>query len=166
MCVLTALDIASKVSSLLILLGGIGVGAYKYRVSRTYAPRLKITVAGEMLKADGQAYLQIGIRVKNTGQSKVCISRDGSEVKVLTLKADERPVSTIVPEELYSLQILEKHKWLESNETGETLLLAKIPHEDVLGFYIDVTVSSEDEEKWSQSGIVNCILKPDSPNSS
>lgn len=153
-------DLLAKGGGLVTVVIGAPIALYRYYKTRTYAPRVEISVAGQLLKADDQAYLQIGVRVKNIGQSKIKVSQDGSEVKVLTFKATPEPWFAIVPEELCNLDLLAKHKWIESGETIEDLLLVKVPHENILGFYIDVVVSSL-KQNWSQSAIVSCILKPE-----
>lgn len=106
----------------LIALAGAGVwGYFNFIKSRTYYPRLELTVSGEIRADAGQQYLVPRVTLKNIGRSKVEIIQRGSGYRVWIATA-----GAIADQESGELtwsggkdvfDVFANHKWIEPDET-------------------------------------------------
>jgi hypothetical protein len=112
-------DIAAHVGTL-IGLGGAGVwGYFNFIKSRTYHPRLELTVSGEFRPRNGQQFLVPRITLKNIGKSKVELIQTGSGYRIWTATGSADPATG---ELTWSggkvvFDAFVDHKWIEPEET-------------------------------------------------
>lgn len=103
----------------LIGLGAAGVwGYFNFIKSRTYHPRLEMTVSGELRLKGNQQYLVPRVTLKNIGKSKVELIQRGSGYRVWTTsgKADAiGELSWSGGKPVFEMFL--DHKWIEPGET-------------------------------------------------
>jgi hypothetical protein len=77
-------DMAAQVGTLIGLAAAGVWGYFNFIKSRTYHPRLEMTVSGELRSKGTQQYLVQRVTLKNIGNSKVKLIQSGSGYRVWT----------------------------------------------------------------------------------
>jgi hypothetical protein len=100
-------------------IGAAGVwGYFNFIKSRTYYPRMEMSVSGEIRASDKRRYLIPRITLKNIGNSKIALVQKGSGYRVwVTGEAaeDVREVEWSKASKVYSM--FENHHWIEPGES-------------------------------------------------
>ena len=82
-------DMAAHVGTLVGLTAAGVWGYFNFIKSRTYHPRLEMTVSGELRSKGVQQYLVPRVTLKNIGNSKVKLIQSGSGYRIWTTKREE-----------------------------------------------------------------------------
>jgi hypothetical protein len=99
-------------------IGAAGVwGYFNFIKSRTYHPRMEMTVSGEIRQSGQHQYLVPRITLKNIGNSKIALLQQGSGYRVCVAaepSPDTREAEWARASKVYSM--FEHHKWIERND--------------------------------------------------
>jgi len=114
------LDVADKFIKFLAVLVGAAWTWMNYRRSRTYAQKLELLIAGNVVSKRGN-YVEISAGLKNLGASRYEVQQEGTACELIAILGDlsERSVR------LFS--VFESHNRIEPGETIGDLMQCKIP---------------------------------------
>lgn len=120
--------VGTAVTAVAVVTGGLWA-YFKFAKGRTFRPRLEIEMSGQWLKVNRTYWLQVRIRVKNIGASKVTLRQEGTGLRVRVLAAAQRPAPDYARWKPAGwLTVLEDHAWIEPGETvSDDLLLGLGP---------------------------------------
>jgi hypothetical protein len=160
-------DMAAHVGTL-IGLGGAGVwGYFNFVKSRTYHPRLEMTVSGDLRFKRAQQYLVPRVTLKNIGKSKVALIQSGSGYRIWTAQGvadDTGELSWSGGKRVFNLFV--DHKWIEPGETiFDELTLFALPC-DCLAARIQARLvvplgwPRRTNSEWNCSAIVGPVVSP------
>jgi hypothetical protein len=123
-------DMASHVGTLIgLAIAGVW-GYFNFIKSRTYYPRLEMTVSGELRHKDKRQYLVPRITLNNIGKSRVKLIQSGSGYRIWTANGDIDQNGDLAwsgGKPVYDL--FANHKWIEPGETiFDELNLFELPY--------------------------------------
>jgi hypothetical protein len=100
-------------------IGAAGVwGYFNFIKSRTYHPRMEMTVSGEIRQSGEHQYLVPRVTLKNIGNSKIALVQQGSGYRVSVAaepSVDVREAEWARASKVYSM--FENHHWIEPGES-------------------------------------------------
>jgi hypothetical protein len=158
------IDNLTKAWALISAIGVSASGIWHYIKSRTYSPKLSLSMQPEMLRLEDEVVLKCTITLKNTGKGRVLLDPERSYVDVKTIAAgQDKPL--LDKEDLATSYTLKQVTQLEPDEEETSNVLIKVPHENFLAFYLEFGVTSTSMGRfvagrdWTRDSVVNCTLK-------
>jgi hypothetical protein len=122
-------DVVEKLTRIGAVVGGALFGYFKLLRERINSPRLEIKLTATPAQVDDQLFLKVAASIKNAGFTKVVLDRDASALRVFA--ADHATIARALDWQLLcTLDISERHDWIESGETISQTWLVTIPPAD------------------------------------
>jgi hypothetical protein len=115
------IDSSEKIATIAaIVFAGIA-GYYKFLRGRMFRPRLEMTIVSALRSVEAQEYLMVNAKLKNTGLSKIAFDLPSSGLRIFAAKLlGERENTDVVNwDALATLELSDRHQWIESGETIE-----------------------------------------------
>jgi hypothetical protein len=143
-------DLVEISESALTGLGILAAGAWAYFNffrGRTYTPRLRLRVNGDVLYGRKVRCILITTEVENLGLSKVTIDQIGTGIRILGHR-DASELEEV--EHIDTLPIFEEHEWIEPKEVIEGESLAEMPKGDWLALRLEMRIVSQGKS-WTTS---------------
>jgi hypothetical protein len=157
-------DMAAHVGTL-VGLGVAGVWAYfNFVKSRTYYPRMEMTVSGDIRTKARLQYLVPRVTLKNIGRSKVELQQSGSGYRIWFAQGETGQHGELIwSEGEHVFDIFVNHRWIEPGESifDELSLFALPP--DCIAAKVEVRLSApigwprRKNTVWSCSAIVGPV---------
>ncbi|MBB5330951.1 hypothetical protein [Tunturiibacter gelidoferens] len=112
-----AWDIAAHVASVIGLMAAGVWGYFNFVKSRTYYPRMELSVSGEIITSSDKKFLVPRVILKNIGRSKVQLLQRGSGYKIWIANGRTKVGGSLAwsggkP----TYRIFEQHGWIEPGE--------------------------------------------------
>jgi hypothetical protein len=126
------LQTATAIADNIVTSGAVIVGGtwayFKFARGRIFAHRAEIDASSQLDTGIGSQYLRATVTLKNTGLSRLPLSKDMKVVRVSGLTCTQRDRPGIMqPERLVTLPILEQHLLLESQEAVTDTTICSLP---------------------------------------
>jgi len=148
------LDTIQKILTILAILIGAIWTYFNYFRGRTYRPRLENDVCGNVIQIDNSLLLNVKIKIKNVGLSKIDIKQKGSGLRIIALKKPSE-VKKVVKYEgtrLKTVPIFQDHGWIEPNEPITDVHTFLLPNNDYFGLKFEVRIITK-KISWVFSSI-------------
>ena len=137
-----ALEVAEKITTIVVLsLGAIGA-YYKFLKGRIFKPRLQLDVGGRVICDGDVTCLLVNLQLKNVGASTVQFNKEGTLIEVYYYGAEyyEPTPHLAFWQPLKKFRIFENLGWIESGEQTQDAVLIALPRKREVAFRVDMTV--------------------------
>jgi heme/copper-type cytochrome/quinol oxidase subunit 2 len=141
----TSIETIGAIVAVVIAVGTVLWGAYRFYKGRVYRPRLEPGITGTVALDGSNVFLTWKASLKNVGSSKVDIAQKGSGLRVYTARAATVVVKAqAVQWDLHAtVPVFVKHGWIECGETIEDANSLNIPRDAALSLKLDLRIVSE-----------------------
>jgi hypothetical protein len=148
-------EIAQHAVEVIALLVGGFWTYWRYFKGRTFKPRARLGLRGELFSHSAVSYLHVSVRFQNVGNGKFHISQRGTGlvVSVSNAAASRTGVAYISWMAVAAFPVFEYQVWIEPKESVEEALLLRLPATAPLAWKLELRVVSKGQA-WSQSEIV------------
>lgn len=117
------LPVADATIKFIALLVGAAWTWMNYWRGRTHKHRPVLETSGKLFKKNGRLYLSVVGRLKNVGQSKYEIEREGTACEVWALTEDAPAPGELI----WTSDVFIEHRWMEPGGQTEDALLIEVP---------------------------------------
>jgi hypothetical protein len=122
---------------------------YNFFKGRTYRPRLEININGNLSESKSRRLINLKVKVKNVGLSKVKIYQRGTGLRLLKFN----PTLSEDPwEHMFTETIFEDHGWIEPGETINEPFLFPLDNSDIMAVKAEVIIVSK-KTMWKTATI-------------
>jgi hypothetical protein len=143
---------------ILAILVGAAWTYLNYFRGRTYKPRLECSVDASIEKRSGHSFLQVAVKIRNIGSSRVPIEPKGTALLIYSVIMQGRvpsfPSQVRWDGPVAAFGVFSGRKWVESSETIAEAFMVTLPHGDALTYKVTLKVVSG-KIWWTAENIVN-----------
>jgi hypothetical protein len=150
-------ETVKNVCEILAILVGAAWTYLNYFRGRTYKPRLECSIDASVEKHSGHSFLQVAVKVRNIGLSRVPVDPRGTALLVYSLAAQDHtpsfPSQIRWDNPVAAFGLFSGKKWVESSETIAEALMVALPRAGAVTYKVTLKVVSG-EIWWTAESIL------------